>query len=92
MRLDERQINRLAEQLLDALLLNGAARLTGDRGRAILAITEVVQRLRRQLAELDRDARSLLDKHLAAAPAGLDAQKVLQMIKKKLAEERGVPL
>jgi len=92
MRLDDRQTNRLAEHLLTALLERGAARLAGERSQAIQAIADVVRKNQAEEADLDREARRLLELHLAKAPAGIDAQKMLQMIKKKLAEERGVPL
>jgi len=92
MRLADRQLDHLAEHLLNALLERGAARLTGERSRALAAIVSVVQESQREEADLDREARRLLELHLAKAPAGIDAQKMLQMIKKKLAEERGVPL
>lgn len=92
MRIDERQLNRLAETLLQALLEAGGASLAAERGKVLARIEGVIKDNFTQEQDLDREARKLVDAHLAQAPPGIDPHKLFTMIKKKLAEERGIPL
>ncbi len=92
MRFNDSQIRRLAEALLSALLEKGGATLKADRGRVLGRIEEIIRGNLQQEDDLDREARKLLEHHLRQAPPGIDQQKLLLMIKKKLAEERGLPL
>ena len=92
MKFTDQQIRRLAETVLRALEETDTATLKADRPR-ILARTEEI--IRADLAgeqSLEDEARKLLEEHLRQAPPGMDRHKLLQMIKKKLAEERGIPL
>jgi len=91
MRLNDKQIARIAEALLEALLGSGGCRLLAERGPALACIEKVIRSSQAQEADLDREAERLLEAYRAQAP-GVDPQKMLAMIKKKLAEEKGIPL
>lgn len=92
MRFSEDQIRRISQSLLDALIERGGAKLKAERGVALGRIEAIIRANLAQEEDLDRQAQKLLELHLAKAPPGVDRQKLLQMIKKKLAEEKGVPL
>ena len=92
MRLSEEQLQRLAAALVKVLVTSGRALLKADQ-EVVLARTVAI--LRQELAgdlDLDREAQKLLDAHLKQAPPGVDKAKLLQMIKKRLADEKGIPL
>lgn len=92
MRISDQQIRRLADRVLADLIDKGGASLKAERGRVRVRIEEIVRRNLAEELDLDRDARKLLEAHLAQAPAGVDRQKLFLMIKKRLAEERDIPL
>ena len=92
MRFTDVQIRRLADALLTDLLERGGARLKAERGRVQGRIEAIIRGNLAEETDLDREAQKLLAAHLRTAPQGIDQQKLLAMIKKKLAEERGVPL
>ena len=91
-RFTDLQLQRIAERLLDDLLAHGGARLKGERRRTLATIVATLRSNLDQEQNLDADAKALLDAHLKQAPPGVDRQKLFLMIKKKLAEERGIPL
>lgn len=92
MRFTEQQIRRVAEHLLSALLERGGATLKAERGVVLARIEDIVRGNLVAEEDLDCEARQLLEAHLRGAPPGVDRQKLFLMIKKRLAEERGVPL
>jgi hypothetical protein len=92
MRFTENQIRRLADALLAALLERGGARLKAERGSVQARIEAIIRANLAQEEDLDRQAQKLLEAALRTAPPGVDRQRLLAMIKKKLAEEKGVPL
>ena len=92
MRVTDEQIRRMSESVLSALVERGGARLKAERGKVQARIGEIIRANLQQERSLDEEAEKLLEAHLKKAPPGVDRQKLLQMIKKKLAEERGVPL
>lgn len=91
MHLNDKQLHRLADTLLDALLGPGGATLAAERHRALGCIEAVVRASQDQEAAIEKEAQRLLEAYRAQAP-DVDPQKMLAMIKKKLAEEKGVPL
>lgn len=91
-RLSDEQYLRIAGRLLKSLEEEGSAQFKAGRPQLLNCIVQVFRREDNVLAELDLTARKLLDEHLRAAPPGIDRQKMLVMIRKKLAQERGVPL
>jgi len=92
MRFSDPQIRRIAERLLGALIEQGGATLKAERGTVLARIEEIIRADLAKENDLDREARELLEAHLRGAPADVDRQKLFLMIKKKLAEERGIPL
>ena len=92
MRFTDEQIRRLADRLLAALVEQGGSRLKADRQIVQARLEAIIRNNLTQEEDLDREARELMEAHLRQAPAGIDRQKMFLMIKKKLAEERGIPL
>jgi len=92
MRLSDRQIHRIADLLLTALVDRGGASLKGERAKAIARIESIFRESLSVEDDLDKEARKLLEAHLRQAPPGVDRHTLLQMIKKRLAEKKGVPL
>lgn len=88
----DEQLQRIAERLLDDLLCHGGARLKGERRHCVAAIVTTLRKNLDQEQSLDADAKALLEAHLKQAPPGIDRQRLFLMIKKKLADERGIPL
>ena len=89
MKFSEERQNHLAELLLAALLDSGAARLKGTRAAARDRIVAIINQELAAEQDLDRAAERLLEAHLKTAPPGVDRHKLLQMIRKRLAEEKG---
>lgn len=92
MRFTDSQIRRLAEALLGALSSRGGARLKAPRERVQARIETIIRGNISTDDDLDAEARKLLAEHLRNAPPGMDQQKLLQMIKRRLADERDIPL
>jgi hypothetical protein len=92
MRFTDEQIRRLADRLLTGLIEQGGTRLKAERGKVLARVEAIIRADLGQEDDLDRDARALMESHLRQAPPGMDRQKLFLMIKKKLAEERGIPL
>jgi hypothetical protein len=92
MHFTDEQIRRLAGALLTDLLGRGGAQLKAERGLVQGRIEAIIRGNLAQEADLAREAQKLLEAHLRGAPAGIDQQRLLAMIKKKLADERGLPL
>ncbi|BCR06721.1 hypothetical protein DESUT3_37900 [Desulfuromonas versatilis] len=92
MRFTDEQIRRVAAAVLQGLTEQGGAALKAERGRVQGRIEAIIRANLAGEQDLERDARELLEAHLKNAPPGMDRQKLFLMIKKKLAEERGIPL
>jgi hypothetical protein len=94
MRLKEEQIGRIAEQVLMALDHDGLMTLKAERGKALAAIKAAISADLRQEADLEKDAERLLEQTLRSmgGGAGIDQQKMLRMVKEKLAKERKIVL
>ena len=94
MRLKEEQIDRLAGKVLADLTAAGLIELKKDRGTALAAIKAAIAADIRSEETLERDAEKLLDQTLAAMGngAGIDRQRMLKMIKDKLAKDRKIVL
>jgi hypothetical protein len=85
----EEQPQRLADALLNALVDSGAAVLKAEQGLVRARIADLIRQELEAEQDLDREAEELLEVHLKNAPPGVDRHKLLQMIRKRLAEERG---
>lgn len=88
----EEQYLRIAGRMLKALKEEGGATLKAGEIPLRARIAQVLLREEAVIEDLDRQAGVLLGEHLRAAPPGIDRQKMLLMIRKKLAKEQGVPL
>ncbi len=91
-KLSEVQLQRLAERLLADLIQKAGAKTKGEHGRIVACMVATLKTNLEQEQSLEKDAMILLAAHLRQAPPGIDRQKLLLMIKKKLADERGVSL
>lgn len=91
-RLTEVQLQRLAERLLADLVQQAGAKTKAERGKIIACMVATLKTNLEQEQDLEKEAMILLEAHLRQAPPGIDRQKLLLMIKKKLAAERGVAL
>ena len=92
MRFTDQQIRRMADHLLSALIDRGGATLKAERGGVLACMEEIVRAELAKEQELDKEVLGLMENQLRKAPADVDRQKLFLMIKKKLAEERGIPL
>lgn len=92
MRFTDLQIRRMADHLLSALVDRGGATLKAGQGVVLARIEEIIRAEMTKEQELDKEVLELMESQLRKAPADIDRQKLFLMIKKKLAEERGIPL
>ena len=92
MRFTDQQIRRMADHLLSALVDRGGATLKAGRGVVLARVEEIIRAELAKEQELDKEVLELMESQLRKAPADIDRQKLFMMIKKKLAEERGIPL
>ena len=94
MRLKDEQISRLAEKILADLGSADLIQLKKERGAALSAVKTAIAVDIKGEEALERDAEKLLDQNLAAmgGGAGIDRQKMLKMIKEKLAKDRKIVL
>ena len=94
MRLKEEQIHRLAEKILADLASAGLITLKKDRGTALAAVKAAIVTDIRGEETLEKDAEKLLDQTLRSmgSGSGIDRQKMLRMIKEKLAKDRKIVL
>lgn len=88
----EEQFSRIAARMLKALKDDGGATFKAGEIPLRARITQVLLREEAVVEGLDRQANVLLNEHLRSAPPGIDRQRMLLMIRKKLAEEKGIPL
>jgi hypothetical protein len=94
MRLKDEQISRLAEKVMEDMTKADLIYLKKERGAALSAIKAAIAADIKGEEVLERDAEKLLDQNLAAmgGGAGIDRQKMLKMIKEKLARDRKIVL
>jgi len=84
----------IGRSVVDALVRADLATLAGAADVAAKAIADEIDAYAKAAAKLDADAERLAEEHLRAARAGagIDRHRVVQMIRTKLAEERGLPV
>jgi hypothetical protein len=95
MRLKEEQLNRLGEKILNDLIAANEVLLKGERGAALAAIKAAISADIQAEDALERDAERILQENLTALGRGaaeIDRNKMLRMIKEKLAKERKIVL
>jgi len=91
----QQQLLGLGRSVVDGLLRAQLVELGGTPDAAAQAIAEQLEAYFKAAAALEADAERLADEHLKAAragAAGIDRRRVVQMIKEKLASERGLPV
>ncbi len=94
MRLKEEQIARLADKIMEDLNKACLISLKKERGAVLAAVKSAIADDIKGEEALTRDAEKLLDQTLNAmgGDTGIDRQKMLRMIKEKLAKERKIVL
>ena len=89
------QVQSLGRAIVDALVRADLVELAGGHEQAIGAIVGRFEAYFKEASGLEAEAEKLADEHLRAAGragAGLDRRRIVQMIKDKLAKERGFPV
>jgi hypothetical protein len=95
LRISQQQLLGIGRSVVDALLRADLATLGGTADAAAKAIADELEAYTKAAAKLDADAERLAEEHLRSArvdAAGIDRHRVVQMIRAKLAEERGLPV
>jgi hypothetical protein len=93
--LSKQQVAQLGRDVIDGLVRADLLELGGNHDAAAAAVAAEVEKYEQAAAALGAEAEKLADQNLRAAPGGgigLDRRRVVEMIKKKLAAERGFPL
>lgn len=94
MRLKDDQIDRLAEKVVTDLTAAGLLALKKERGVILAAVKAAVKADINAEEALERDAANLLEQTLRSMRGGadIDRNKMLRMIKEKLAKDRKIVL
>lgn len=93
MKLTKIQIERLVRKIFDELAANKIVTYKSPEEKVILRAIEYISADYDKERELERDARKMLEDIERQHTTGeLDRHKMLQMIKRKLAEERKIIL
>lgn len=95
MRISQQQLSGLGRAVVDALVRADLATLGSTAEVAAKAIADELDAYVKAAAKLDADAERLAEEKLRSVPggsAGIDRHRVVQMIRTKLAEERGLPV
>jgi hypothetical protein len=93
--MSQQQLVLVGRSVVDALVRADLATLAGPADAAAKAVADEFERYYRDVAKLDADAERLADdklREVRAGSAGIDRHRVVQMIRTKLAEERGLPI
>lgn len=93
--MSQQQLLVVGRSVVDALVRADLATLAGTPDAAAKAIADEFERYYKEAAKLDADAERLADdklREVRAGSAGIDRHRVVQMIRSKLAEERGLPI
>jgi hypothetical protein len=93
--MSQQQLLGLGRSVVDGLLRAQLVELSGTPDAAAQAIATQLEAYFKAAATLEADAERLADEHLKSAragAAGIDRRRVVQMIKEKLASERGLPV
>ena len=93
--MSQQQMVGIGRAVVDALVRADLMTLSGPADAAAQAIADELDAYAKAAAKLDADAERLADEHLRSAragAAGIDRHRVIQMIRGKLAEERGLPV
>ena len=91
MRVSTADIQQLAERIVDAVIRQGNVKPKVDAAAIRTRVTALIQKNLEDEAALEQEAERIADSH-SRQMSGLDQRRVIQMIKQKLADERGFPL
>lgn len=83
---------RLAERAINALTGRGECSLRQSSQEARQHIIAVLEACNEELRQLDMEAERLFAAHKSQLPPGADHQRALAMIRRRLAEQKGVVL
>lgn len=89
------QVAALAKAIVDGLARADLAQISGGHNAAEAAVAKVFEEYGVAEAALSRDAEKRADdeiRKLGSQAVGLDRRRVVQMIKQKLASEKGFPI
>jgi len=90
-KVSEKQIEQIAAAVVEGLMAGGLAHPRGDRAALEAAVREVLRADLRGEADLDREVEALLRTHADRLDAeGADYRRMFNMLKQKLARERGI--
>lgn len=92
MALSREQIAGLARAVVDGLVRADLLSIRGSHAPAEQAVAKVLERFSRSDEELAREAERLADaelRKLGPRAVGIDRRRIVQMIRQKLASERG---
>lgn len=93
MRFDAKQIQRISQAILQALLQERLIRLQTGEDRVAGRIARVIEADQKREVELEKEVESILEKNLKLLNReGADWRKMFQKVKSRLAEERGIVL
>ncbi len=81
----------VSQVLVEALCSKGAVRLSGQQAVVADKVAGVLLANFRQEAALEKEAERLAEAHIQKTPA-VDRHRVIQLIKRRLAEERDFAL
>lgn len=81
----------VSQVLVEALCTKGAVRLSGQRAAVANKVASALLANFRQEAALEKEAERLAEAHIQKTPT-VDRYKVIQLIKRRLAEERDFAL
>lgn len=91
MRASAVEIQRLAERVVEAMLKQGYTKPRADKSALAKRVAELILRNMEEEAALEAEAERVADQHNRQM-GGMDQRRVIDLIKKKLAEERGFTL
>lgn len=93
MRLTKEQIEKVSSLILEGLKGKGLIEFKTDERKVLDKINDVILSDMRAEDALDREVEEILKTHASSVNAGkVDYRKMFQMIKTKLARERGIVL
>ena len=93
MKVSEKQVEQIAAAVLEGLIESGHAHPKGNRAEIEAAIREVIDADLEGEDALDREVERLLAPHTDRLDAeGADYRRMFNMLKKKLAREKGIVL
>ncbi|NIS75268.1 MAG: DUF507 family protein [Deltaproteobacteria bacterium] len=92
MRLNEKEMRRLADYIYERLTQREMITLKDDEDEVRRRIFEEIEKDIRNEDALDEEVERIIDEHISKAGEEINRRKLFKMIKSKLARERGIVL